>query len=326
MYAGRLTPRSQRLYGRRVLRRLLLGLLLLVTAVIALPPLWFAIFPSPAPELPPAGRSVEIAPGVHVNVLDEGSGPPVVLIHGHPATAYDWDPMLHELAVRGRRAIAYDRVGYGRSDGRTDGNYTVAANADELLALLEALNLEHVELVGWSYGGGTAIAAARKDPSRIDRLVLIGSVGPGIEQREAPPAWAQAILQGPALSWMARVPPLGRRVQAMMTGVAFSPEGITPGYLDQLAANFSAPHTLQTFRSEGGDLGGAAPIDPAPVSLPILVIHGEGDHLVPVAVGRTLAARAPHAQLWLVPNAGHMLPLTRTGQLADRIAAFGDGR
>ena len=121
-------------------------------------PLWYTAFPYPAPDLPPPGRLVEVEPGVHVNVIEEGSGPPVVLVHGHPATAYDWQPLMHELAARGRRAIAYDRVGYGRSDGRTNGAYTVAANADELLGLLKALQLEHV---GWSAG---RTAAARRSP------------------------------------------------------------------------------------------------------------------------------------------------------------------
>ena len=308
-----------------MLRRVLMALLVLVVAAIGVPPLWYTAFPYPAPDLPPPGRLVEVEPGVHVNVIEEGSGPPVVLVHGHPATGYDWQPLMHELAARGRLAIAYDRVGYGRSDGRTNDAYTVAANADELLGLLKALQLEHVELVGWSYGGGTAIAAARKDPSRIDRLVLIGSVGPGIEERDAPPAAVMAFMRGPGLSWLASVPPLGRRFQAMMTGVAFSPEGITPGYLDQLAANFAAPHTLQTYRSEGGDLDGTADIDPAALTLPVLVIHGADDHLVPVAVGRTLAEHAPNARLWVIPQAGHMLPLTRPSKLADHLVAFADG-
>jgi 2-hydroxymuconate-semialdehyde hydrolase len=309
-----------------MLRRVLLALLLLFVAATGLPPLWYRAFPPPAPELPPPGRLVEVEPGVHVNVIEEGSGPPVVLVHGHPATAYDWEPLMHELAARGRRAIAYDRVGYGRSDGRANGAYTVAANADELLGLLKALALEHVELVGWSYGGGTAIAAARKDPRRIDRLVLIGSVGPGIEARDAPPAVVEAFMRGPGLSWLASVPPVGRRFQAMMAGVAFSPEAVTPGYVDLLAANFAAPHTLETYRSEGGDLDGTADIDPAPLTLPVLVIHGGDDHLVPVAVGRALAEHAPNARLWVIPQAGHMLPLTRPSQLADKIVAFGEGR
>ena len=96
-----MTARTPGEYAAGVLRRVLLGLLVLVVAAIALPPLWFALFPVRPPDLPPPGRLVEVAPGVRVNVIEEGSGPPVVLIHGHPATAYDWQPLMHELAARG---------------------------------------------------------------------------------------------------------------------------------------------------------------------------------------------------------------------------------
>src|SRR5262245_33708525 len=141
--------------------RILLGLAVLLGLVLALPPLVYALGGAPAPELPAPGRRVEVAPGLGVNVLDTGSGPALVLVHGHPACGYDWEPTQRELVARGYRAIAYDRVGYGRSDGRTPGHVTVATNAEELLALLAALELHDVTLVGWSYGGATSILAAK---------------------------------------------------------------------------------------------------------------------------------------------------------------------
>ena len=98
--------------------RILLFLLALLVAAIALPPLWYALFPVAAPELPPAGRRVEVSPGLGVNVIEAGAGPPVLLVHGHPGCAYEWQPFMAELAQRSFRAIAYDRVGYGRSDPR----------------------------------------------------------------------------------------------------------------------------------------------------------------------------------------------------------------
>src|SRR5688500_4101468 len=131
-----------------VIRRILLALLLLVFAAIALPPLWFRLFREPAPELPPPGRRVALASGVGVNVLEEGAGPPVVLVHGLPGTAYEWRETSAALAERGRRAIAYDRVGYGWSDPRPDAAFSVESNAAELLGLLEALGLDDVTVVG----------------------------------------------------------------------------------------------------------------------------------------------------------------------------------
>jgi len=231
---------------------------------------------------------------------------------------------MHELAVRGHRVLAYDRVGYGRSDGRRNGKYTVDANADELLALLAAEHLHDIVLVGWSYGGGTSIVATRKDPSRIAGLVLVGSVGPGIENRPAPPRFVMEILAGPALSWVSRVPPVDRRVRAALTAIAFDPDPIANGYLDRLAANFAQPHTLTTFRSEGRDLGGEADLDPSKIELPILIVQGDHDRLVPPGVARELHRRARHSRLWMIPGGSHMLPITHATVLAQKITTFAD--
>lgn len=306
----------------RIAKRILVTLAIVAAAALALPPLWFSIFPAPVPEMPPPGRRVEVRPGVGVNVIEAGEGPAVVLVHGHPGSAYDWSAVARELAARGHRAIAYDRVGYGHSDARPDGDFTVAANADELLGLLAAEDLRDVTLVGWSYGGGTAIAAARKDPSRIARLVLVGSVGPGIENRQGPPAIVVELLAGPVLGWLARVPPLASRVRAMITAAAFDPEPIAPGYPQQLDANFGRPATGASFRSEGRDLDGRADLDPGGLDLPILVIHGDGDLLVPPSVGEEIHRRAKRADLWVVRGGGHMLPITRPRDLAERMADF----
>jgi pimeloyl-ACP methyl ester carboxylesterase len=293
-----------------------------VTAALGLPPLWYALFPEVAPELPPAGRRVEVAPGLGVNVIEAGQGPAIVLVHGHPGCAYDWLPLQSELAARGHRVLAYDRVGYGRSDGRRDGDYTVGANAGELLALLAASGLRDATLVGWSYGGGTSIVAARREDARIARLVLVGSVGPGVENRDAPPRLVVEFMAGPGLSWLARVPPLDRRLRAALAADAFAPGPVPPGFLVQLDANFGRPHTLESFRSEGRDLGGEADLDPAPIDRPILVVHGDADRLVPPTVGSELFRRARHGQLWVVPGGSHMLPVTHAAKLAERIAAF----
>jgi len=301
--------------------RLIRILLVLVVMALVLPPLYFALFPPADPDLPPPGRRVEVAPGVEVNLIETGHGPPVVLVHGHPGSAYDWRSVMDALAKRGHHALAYDRVGYGRSDARIVAPL-VDANANELLAFLAAENLRDVTLVGWSYGGGTSIAAAKKEASRLARVVLVGSVGPGIENRPAPPQWLMELMVGPVLSWVSAVPPVAARLRGSTTALAFEPELITPGYRALLDANFAAPHTLETFRNEGRDLDGRADIDPSGLQLPVLVIQGDGDRLVPASVGEALHRLAPDSELWMVPGGGHMLPFTRSEALADRIAGF----
>ncbi len=305
-----------------MIRRIFLIVTLLIVGVLVLPPLWYAAFPVPAPELPPPGRQVEVAPGVRVNLIEEGTGRPVVLVHGHPGCSYDWAPLMRELAARGHRVLAYDRLGYGRSDARTNGDFTVDANAQELLAVLTSEDLRDATVIGWSYGGGTSIVAARKDDTRMGRLVLVGSVGPGIQDRESPPPVILDYVLRPALSWVSRVPPLALRASAALTRIAFEPEPVAPGFLTQVSANFGRPHTLDTFRSEGRDLDGRAALDPAAIDLPILVVHGEHDRLVPLRVAEGLQRRGRRAELWVLPGGGHMLPVTRPEALAERIVAF----
>ena len=300
------------------MRRFLSALLLVLVAAIALPPLWFRLFREPAPELPPPGRRVVLASGVGLNVLESGDGPPVVLVHGHPGSAYDWRALVPALAARGHRAIAYDRVGYGRSDARRDGAYTFAGNAAELVALLAALDLRDVVVVGWSYGGGTSIVAAQQDASRIGRLVLVGSVGPGLSMGGS--GLEAVLFSPPVLAWVAAVPPVAQAVRAAMSAAAFSEQPQPEWWLPSLGANLGGGDTLRTMQEEGAAYERQALPDPTGLSLPVLVIHGDDDRLVPVAVGRELARRAANARLVVVPGGSHMLPVTHPALLAGEIA------
>ncbi|MDX1649003.1 MAG: alpha/beta fold hydrolase, partial [Myxococcota bacterium] len=204
------------------MRRILIGLVVLLALAVAAPPLWFAVAPEPErPALPPAQQRVTLPGGVRVHVVEAGRGAPVVLVHGLPGNAWDWRETTAALVARGRRALAYDRVGYGRSDPRPDDAFTVDRNARELVALLDVLELRDATVVGWSYGGGTAIVAAHRDPSRMGRLVLVGSAGPGIEERE-PPLGVRVLMSDPVFAWMRAVPPVTRALRRALSEVAFS--------------------------------------------------------------------------------------------------------
>ena len=305
----------------RLVRRLVVAVLVLVAAVVVLPPLWFAVFGDPAApaKMPPPGRRVELPDGLGVNVLDKGEGPPVVLVHGLPGSAYDWRNLQDELASRGRRVIAYDRVGYGHSDGRPPGaTFGVDDNARDLLALLEALDLRDATVVGWSYGGSTAIAAAKRDPQRFGRLVLVGSAGPGAPDRR-PPAFVRLLMSDPGLLWLRAVPPAARGLRTTITNVAFSEQPVPEWWMPVANANFAQPNTGPTYVGEMRAPG------PRPgsegLTLPIVIVHGDDDRLAPIAIGRELARGAPQAKLVVVEGGSHMLPVTHAPKLAEEIVA-----
>lgn len=303
------------------MRRFLLALLTLIVAAIALPPIWFRLFPTAVPQLPPPERLVKLASGPRMHVIERGAGPAVVLVHGLPGQAGDWRATTELLAAQGRRVIAVDRIGYGHSDARPDDDFTYEANARELRELLDALELQDVTVVGWSYGGGTALTAAHQDSPRIGRLVLIGSVGPGMHASQ-PPLPVRLLLSTPVLRWLRWVPPAGLWTQRVMSTDAFSGQPQPDWWLPALAANLSQEKTFLAFVGEG-DRESSSPVpDTAGLDLPILVIHGDQDQLVPIAVGRALAKDNPQAELIEVADGSHMLPITHTQLLAERIAGF----
>jgi len=248
-----------------------------------------------------------------------------VMVHGLPGSGYDWAPLTEALVARGHEVIAYDRVGYGRSDPRPEGQpFTPGANARELVELLERQDLRDVSVVGWSYGGPISIEAALLDGSRIARLVLLGTGGPSDEMSEPPdPPGAVA---GAILRWVGAVPPAAAALRRTASEVAFSGQPLPDWWLPLVGANFDAPHTRQTWVAETTGLGSLeGEFRVGDVAMPILLLHGDDDRLAPLGASRWIEARAVDAELVVVPGASHMLPITHSDLVAEQIAAFARG-
>src|SRR5438045_772512 len=116
--------------------------------------------------------------GTQIYYKDWGKGQPVVFSHGWPLTADDWDAQMLFFGQRGYRVIAHDRRGHGRSSQTWDGN-DMDTYADDLAALVKALDLKKAIHVGHSTGGGeVARYIGRHGTQRVAKAVLIGAVPP----------------------------------------------------------------------------------------------------------------------------------------------------
>lgn len=301
------------------MKRMFFWVLVVAVALLVLPPMWYGMFPEEPLQLPAPGRRISVGGGLEVNAIERGSGLPIVLVHGSPGSAYDWKPTLEGLATRGYHVLAYDRVGYGYSDGRQDEAHSVEANARELLALLENAGLQDATVVGWSYGGSTAMAAALHDSSRIGRVVLVGSGGYAENPPTLPPGVQDTMEL--VIPWLALVPPAERSLQAAFSQQAFGASSPPDWWLPQLAANFQRPGTRAAWEGEEATFTWDGP-DPRPIDRPILVAHGSEDALVPLAVADWLHERSGNSELWVVEGGGHMLPVTHADVLVDRIVSF----
>lgn len=128
---------------------------------------------SPNTEIPTGlpGRHI-IVNGVPIRVLQEGEGPNVLLIHGSPGSLEDWSIIRRALSKHAR-VTSFDRPNNGFS-GAT-GDYSLTHNADFALAVIDALKLDDVTVVGHSYGGATALAMALRSPPRVRSYVILDS-------------------------------------------------------------------------------------------------------------------------------------------------------
>jgi pimeloyl-ACP methyl ester carboxylesterase len=137
---------------------------------------------APSPALPLAGwpyetRQVEVG-GHTMAYVDEGSGPPVLLVHGNPTWGFYFRSLVATLPLVGRRAIAPDHIGMGRSDKPSAKHYpyTLRRRVADLGEFIDGLGLDGpLSLVVHDWGGAIALAWAVENPDRVDRLVLLNT-------------------------------------------------------------------------------------------------------------------------------------------------------
>ncbi|HWI74191.1 MAG TPA: alpha/beta hydrolase [Baekduia sp.] len=234
----------------------------------------------------------------------------VVWHHGTPNVGAPPEPLL---GVAGIRWVSYDRPGYGGSAPRPGRDVASAAADVEVIA--DALGVEELAVMGHSGGAVHALACAALLGERV-----VGAVcGSGLAPRDADGLdWFAGM--GPGAAAELRAAERGRDALAeQLASAPFDPELFTPADHAALAGPWGWLGRVAEQALEGGadamiddDLAYVAPwgFDPADVRVPVLVLHGDEDRMVPAAHGRWLADRIPGAELWLRPGDGHVSVLS----------------
>jgi pimeloyl-ACP methyl ester carboxylesterase len=309
---------------RGILRYALYGLAALALAVIALNWTYGRLPPEPKPS----GAFVRVD-GLRIHYLERpGSGTPIVLIHGLPGTAEDFNAVTPLLA--GHRTIAFDRPGFGYSSG---GYFNFDRQIATLDALLAALHVSRPILVGHSYGGTIALAFAERHPRELSGLVLVDAAAAGqqLGGYDEFQAHLVKVLQLPVLHQIANA-----TFAQLLTTVsvkqgdeqAFHPHKVVPAHERRLLEINSTRGNLEAFAGE--QLAANGVIDGidrhlATIAVPAVVIQGADDQLVKPAHGRKLAATLPDARLEIV-SGGHMAPYTHPAAVAGAALELARGR
>ncbi len=234
-----------------------------------------------------------------------GDGPTVVFLHGFLSTAGVWDPVIDRLG-QAFRCVAVDLPGFGRSAKGATVPAGVWGRAEWLRALLDALQLDAVTLVGASMGGQTALAFASRYPARVKNLVLIAPFA-----REPDPYPARDAWTWPLVVWLFERSMFSRtwlawRQRQQMT----RPHRLPRGRIDDLFRQTQTPGFLEGVHD--GYI--QPPVDDlreqlANVRAPVLVLWGAGDRTLSVELGREVAARVLNGRLRVVAGAGHSVQL-----------------
>jgi pimeloyl-ACP methyl ester carboxylesterase len=269
----------------------------------------------------PSGSFVQVGK-LRIRYLERpGVGAPVLLIHGLPGTAEDFNKVTPLLA--GHRTIAIDRPGFGYSSG----NYVpFERQLQTIEALLEKLHVTDPIVVGHSYGGTIALALAERHRTALGGLVLVDAAAACASNSfyERSQARLVKVLQWPVVRQLADATfsQLLRKVSADQgDSEAFDPAPVDPSHRRRVLSINMTSGNLKAWAGETLAVNGVIKgvnRSLAQIHVPAIVIQGESDHLVKPACGRRLAALLPGARLEMV-RGGHMAPYTHPATIAAAV-------
>jgi non-heme chloroperoxidase len=274
-------------------------------------------------ESMPATRTaspIRTADGVGLFHRDWGSGPPVVFVASWSLPSDSWAYQMLALSEAGCRCVAYDRRGHGRSDDPGRG-FDFDTLADDLAAVMEALDLRGATLVGFSMGTGEVVRyLTRHGAGRVARIVLIGTTTPMLARAaDNPDGLDLALFEAFRIGALMQDFP-GWIDDSMVPFVtAETPPGLRNWVRDmalrtsaKALLNCNRTLTAADFRAELRSVG-----------VPTLVIHGGQDMTCPLDLtGRPTAALVPDARLTVYEGAPHGLFLTHMARLNADLLAF----
>ncbi len=257
--------------------------------------------------------------GISIHYKEHGAGEPTfLLLHGFGASWFTWREVMAPLAVHGR-IIAYDRPAFGLTERQLPGEwsginpYSPEAQVQLAVGLLDALGVEQAVFFGSSAGGTVAVNTALTFPDRVRALVLVDAA---VYRSGGAPAWIRPILSTPQ---MRRLGPLiARQFQTRGDEIIrmawHDPSRVTPEILQGYRKPLQADHwdrALWELILATGELDLPDQLDE--LSLPVLVVTGDDDRIVPTELSIRLGQDIRGASLVVIENSGH-LPHEETPQ------------
>lgn len=260
-------------------------------------------------------------PTTRTHYLEVGTGEPVIFLHGSGpgvSALANWRFTL-PVVGRDRRALAPDLVGFGRTESDRPPKVDLDGWVDQVLEFADAVGVGAFDVVGNSMGGAIALAVAVRAPSRVRRVVTMGSLGvpvpitPGLDA-----VWGYT----PDLDRMREIIALFAWDQSYAADedlVRLRYEtSLDPSVRSRYEAMFPAPRQAAVDAAVVPEDGLRS------LPHPVLLVHGRDDRVVPLATSQRLAELLPDARLAIFPRCGHWVQIERRVEFPALVRAFLD--
>jgi non-heme chloroperoxidase len=255
---------------------------------------------------------------------DHGSGKPVILIHGYPLNGASWEKQTAALLAAGHRVITYDRRGFGKSSQPTTG-YDYDTFADDLRGLITKLDLKDVALVGFSMGGGEVARYIGKYGSDgVRKAGIIAGIPPYLlKAPDNPDGIDIGVFNG--IEAAARADRYAFYTDFfknfynldVLLGKAISEQAVQASW--NVAIGSSATATAECVHTWHTDFRKDLPR----IDVPTLVMHGDADRILPIAVsGARTAQMIKGSRYVVVKGAPHGLGWTHADQVSTELVKF----
>jgi 3-oxoadipate enol-lactonase len=259
-------------------------------------------------------------PGGRLNLVDEGSGPPIVLLHAGIANLRSWDALAPLLVTAGYRVVRYDQRGFGE----TTTEAVPFSNRADVIAVLDELGIGRAALVGNSRGGVIAFDTAIEFSERIVAVVGVGA-GLGGFEGTATPAELALFEEADALEEAdpPDVPAIADAMVRIWVDGPGQPAARVPSAIRE-AIRAQQTDILRPGRVEGDPI----PLDPrandrlASLTMPLLAVAGTLDATESADMARHLEANAPNAKAVIWDDVAHMIGMEQPERLANLVVEF----
>ena len=268
--------------------------------------------------------TITVKDGTTIYYKDWGKGPVVTFSHGWPLNSDAWDSQLHYLAENGFHVVAHDRRGHGRSSQAWSGN-DMNGYADDLAAVIEALDLKDVTLVGHSTGGGEVTRyIGRHGTKRVAAAILIGAVPPILVKSASNPEGIPIeVFDGLRSSLVKDRSQFWKDFAIMFYGANRPNAKVSQGMLDQFWLWSMQGGLKNVYDSIKAFSETDFNEDLKKFDVPTLVMHGEDDQIVPINIsGKKSAKLIKGAKEMFYPGLPHGLTATHVDQVNADLLKF----